>query len=112
MPMEVSPISTRLNSQCSANAVSFLVRSSTIGCLRMAFPGIITYFAMFFSYFFGSGITRSPVSTILWEWDTRVHIFTIKGVSNSSESSKALFTKWYASAESDGSSIGTFAAMA
>ena len=70
------------------------------------------YFCGFFSYAGSSRSTLSQSSTVLWECAMRVHILMITGVSNSSEISKASFTKSFASAESDGSSIGTFAAMA
>ena len=39
-----------------------------------------------FTIAYTAGSTRSPGSTTLWEWATRVHIFMITGVSKFSDS--------------------------
>ena len=49
MPRAVPPISTRFTGAVSAQAMSFRVRSSTMGWRCLALPGIMTYLAMFFS---------------------------------------------------------------
>ena len=49
---------------------------------------------------------------MLWECEMRVHMRSRTGVWNSSDSAKARRVKSRASWESDGSSMGTFAAMA
>ena len=112
IPSSSPPFSTRLMGAVSAHSASFFMRSSTSGCLRIAFAGVITYFGIFFSYAFFSGTTRSDVSTTDCECATRVHIFKKTGVSNSSDSSYASFANASDSAALDGSSIGTLAAMA
>ena len=112
IPISRPPHSTRLKGQSSAKAARAAVRSSTTGWRFFALPGIIMYFAGFFSYVRLATASRSAVSTMLWEWAMRVHIRRITGVSNFSDSSKAVLAKVKDSAESAGSSIGTFAAMA
>ena len=111
MPRSGLPISALLTGAVSAYSFKRRVRSSTIGWRFFAFPGIMTYFAIFFSYCF-TGTQRSEVSVTDWECATLVHILSRTGVSNFSEISYARRANSSASCESDGSSIGTLAAIA
>ena len=72
----------------------------------------MTYFSLSLTYGFTGASTRSAVSTTLWLCATRVHILSMTGVSYFSLSSYASLVNASASALSDGSNIGSFAARA
>ena len=78
----------------------------------MAMPGIMMYFAMFFSYGLTGTSCLSESCTMLWQCAILVHIFIRTGVSNFSEISYASLVNSRASAESEGSSMGSLAAIA
>ena len=60
-----------------------------------------------FTYSLAGTSWRWPASTMLWEWEIRVHIRRRTGVWYSSERRKASLVKSRASWESEGSSMGT-----
>ena len=113
MPSERSPHSIRFPSHVSANSRNAFVRSSTTTWRRFAFTGSITHFA-------GSGVNpggnAGPVGssrrTTPLAWEIRVVVRRKTGVSYFSESSNASRVNSFASKESDGSSMGIFAATA
>ena len=112
MPMEVSsPISMRLRKVVSASSVMAAVRSSTRWCAFMELVVIMTRRGSFTYSRLGTSC-RSPFSTMLWEWEIRVHIRSKMGVWYSSERRNASLAKVSASWLSEGSSMGTLAEMA
>ena len=105
------PISTLLNSQFSAYSIKSLVLCSTLTCALRELSVIITL-AGSFTYGTCAGSTLSSVSTILCECATLVTILRRTGVLNFSDISNAFLANTLDSSESDGSSIGSLAAIA
>ena len=111
-PFFVSLISTLLMEKSQESASSLASRSSTTRCLFLAIAGIITRFAISRSYVLSGTSMRSHNSTIPCECASLVVVLSITGVSYFSLISKASFIKSLASWESEGSSTGTWAALA
>ena len=110
--MRLSLYSTVLMPEFSAHWRSASVRFSTKGWRTLAIPGIITFFITSFLYSRRGISVRSDSSTKDREWEIRVDSRSSTGVSNRSDSSYPSLVKARHSAESQGSSMGTLAAMA
>ncbi len=111
-PTERSPYSTLFTGKPFASSAMRFRRASTATWRLIALPGIMTYFAMSFSYGMSGLSSRPRSSTGPREWERRVVLRRITGVSYASLSAYAYFTKSLASWLSEGSSTGIMAALA